>query len=116
MDDAAQGAVPTHTHARTREDRRVENQAAWRRDEMNANAKEPTPLDAPAPPMPEDVEECARQARAVAWRILHGAPKDSDRMNAARFFQEQAKAGGGLSPTDPVAEMRRAAEEGQGRG
>ncbi len=60
------------------------------------------PTTAEIPPLPDNAEECARHARAVAWRILHGASKDGDRMTAARFFVEQAKsAGNGAGPYDP---------------
>ena len=62
------------------------------------------------PDRPDDAEECARQAADVAWGILHGAAKDADRMNAARFFMERAKEAGkapGEVDPDPLGTLVR---------
>ena len=101
----------SHTHMRTREERRAENRAAWGRDPRNGNVRAPPELPDDVPERPESAEECARQAADVAWGILHGAAKDADRMNAARFFMERAKesakAPGEVDP-DPLGTLARA--------
>jgi hypothetical protein len=116
---ATDSESPTPTRARAPPQDETERVPEWRPEWRAARQRrDAVSDDAVTPPLPESDAECARQARAVAWRILHGAAKDADRMNAARFFFERAKEAGSAPEQagDIVSRIARMADAAEREG